>query len=286
MKELTDKVAVVTGAASGIGRALADRFASEGMRVVLADVDQEGLESVGGELESRGASIFLRPTDVANADDVEDLAADAAAHFGDLHVVCNNAGIVSPYAAAWEKSAAEWERVVGVNLFGVIHGIRAFVPRLLEHGKDAHIVNTASAAGLISGPFSADYLVTKHAVISLSESLFLELRASDAAVGVTVLCPGFVNTRILESLPERFNGTVARRDELETTYEEHRKMVTVATPPEDIAAEVVSAIHEQRFAILPDEELEPIARHRLECLLGGETPSDATAAEPEEDGSS
>ena len=193
MKELKGKVAAVTGAASGLGRSMALAFAAEGMDLALADVDEvEPLVGAG-----RGAG-ERRPRDHAKVD-VSKAAADRglprpdADAPGGVHVVCNNAG-VSPLGAVWENSAADWQWILGVNLWGVIHGVRAFAPHLIAQ-DEGHIVNTASVSGLISPPGSGAYNVTKHAVVALSESLHHDLRERDSRVGVSVLCPAYVPTR-------------------------------------------------------------------------------------------
>ena len=187
MKELRGKVAVVTGAASGIGRALAGRFAAEGMKVVLADVEGPALAKAESELRAGGATVLAVAADVARAEAVDALAARTLEAFGGVHVLCNNAGVYAS-GLSWERPLADWEWVLGVNLWGVIHGVRAFVPIMLRQGSEAHIVNTASVAGLISGPFSAPYNVSKYGVVALSESLHYELAlAGRAGEGVRPL---------------------------------------------------------------------------------------------------
>ena len=198
MKELRDRVAVVTGAGSGIGRALAERFAAEGMRVVLADVDEARARETEALLAAHRARTLVVPTDVQRGADVEALAAHTLAAFGAVHVVCNNAGIAGWARPAWEQPLEGWEQVLGVNLWGVIHGIRVFVPIMLGQNADGHIVNTASMAGLVSSPFNAIYNVTKFGVVTLSETLHHELALLGARVKVSVLCPGWINTRILD----------------------------------------------------------------------------------------
>ncbi len=174
MKEFKGKVAVITGAASGIGRALADRSVNEGMKAVLADVEGEALAKTEAGLKASGATVLAVPSDVSQARDVAALAQKTLEVFGAVHLLCNNAG-VGTEAAIWESTLEEWEWVMGVNLWGVIHGVRAFVPLMLAQDTECHIVNTASMAGLISGPGLGAYKVTKHAVVSLSETLHHEL---------------------------------------------------------------------------------------------------------------
>jgi len=182
MKMLEGKVAAVTGAASGLGRAMALAFAGEGMHAALADVDEPGLNSTLNEVQGRGVRAFAMRVDVSRYQEVESFCSKAIAQFGATHVVCNNAG-VSPLGAVWENTLADWQWILGVNLWGVIHGVRAFVPRLLAQGE-GHVVNTASVAGLISPPGMGAYNVTKHAVVALSESLYHDLRSRGSPVGV------------------------------------------------------------------------------------------------------
>lgn len=174
MKEFKDRVAVVTGAASGIGRAMAERFAAAEMRVVLADVEEQALSKAEAELREKGAEVLSVRTDVSKGSDVEKLAQETLAAFGAVHVVCNNAGVTDQGGKIWEKTQSDWEWVMGVNLWGVIHGVRVFVPIMLDQGTEGHVVNTASMAGLMTGRLNI-YGVTKHAVVSLTESLYLEL---------------------------------------------------------------------------------------------------------------
>jgi NAD(P)-dependent dehydrogenase (short-subunit alcohol dehydrogenase family) len=174
MERLDGKVAVVTGAASGIGCALARRFVEEDMRVVLADVEQAALEHAAAELTNVGASVLAVPTDVSDADAVDHLAARVVEHFGAVHVVCNNAGVGGEHYPTWEAPLAYWEWLFGVNLWGVIHGLRSFLPLLLAQAE-GHVVNTSSIAGLVGIPYIAPYVATKHAILGMSEALFHEL---------------------------------------------------------------------------------------------------------------
>ena len=186
MREFKDKAAVITGAASGIGRAMADRCVQEGMKVVLADVELEALAKTEASMKASGATVLAVRTDVSQARDVEALAQETLEAFGDVHLLCNNAG-VGTSAAIWEITIADWEWVIGVNLWGVIHGVRVFVPIMLEQDTECHIVNTASILGLISGPGSGAYKVTKHAVVTLSETLYHELAERGKSQGLGAL---------------------------------------------------------------------------------------------------
>ena len=198
MKEFQDKVAVVTGAASGIGRALAGKCAALGMKVVLADVEESALWQAEYELQVSGAQVLAVRTDVSQADEVEALAKITFETYGAVHLLFNNAG-VGAGTTVWESSLADWQWVLGVNLWGVIHGVHFFVPRMLAQDSEGHIVNTASSAGLVSSSGLGIYKVSKHGVVTLSETLALELAAHGSKLKASVLCPEFVNTRIFDA---------------------------------------------------------------------------------------
>jgi NAD(P)-dependent dehydrogenase (short-subunit alcohol dehydrogenase family) len=274
MQALRDKVAVVTGAASGIGRALAGAFAAEGMRVVLADVEATALDEAAHAIARGGAQTIAVPTDVSKGEQVEALAVAAERAFGAVHVVCNNAG-VAVSGLSWMQTIADWEWVLGVNLWGVIHGVRAFMPRLLGAGE-GHVVNTASMAGLLSAAGMAIYDVTKHGVVTLSESLYHELRMLGSPIGVSVLCPGFVSTRIMDSArnrPAALADTLPPMPGSEQLEEVARGLVAGGMPPERVASLVVDAIRAGRFWILPHPEWKPAVRTRLEDVLEERNPS-------------
>ena len=278
MKSLDGRVAVITGAASGIGLAMAERFAAEGMKVVLADVEVEPLGRAERSLRSAGAEVLAVPTDVSKADQVDRLAQDALKAFGCIHVVCSNAGVGATSGAAfWEMSQADWEWVLRVNLWGAINCMRVFTPILLEQ-EEGHLVNTASMAGLnTSAPGAMGvYSVTKHAVVALSESLHLSLQVRGANVGVSVLCPAWVRTNINESSRNRPAEYPATQRELTPQAAAAigfiRQLVTSGMPPATIAATVVDAIRTQRFYVLPHPEALPVVRQRMEDILKGRSP--------------
>ena len=269
MQEFEGRVAVVTGGASGIGRAMAQRFAEAGMRIVLADIERDALEATAAAMRDGGAELLAVETDVSSADSVEALADRAYEAFGVVHVVCNNAGVGGANVAAYRASLMDWEWTLGVNLWGVIHGVRAFVPRMLDGGEEGHVVNTASVAGLTPLPGNAPYGVSKAGVVALTESLQLELEQRDAALRASVLCPGLVRTNIFDSSrnrpealrnpgPARTDRALARiRDEMERT----------AIAPDEVAARVFEAIGEQRFWILTHDNIDPWVRQRAEGIL-------------------
>jgi len=267
------RVAVVTGAASGIGLALSRRLASDGMRVVMADIEEPALAEAAQVLAAEGGYVLPVPTDVSRAADVEALRDRTLAEFGGVHLVCNNAGVTGPGRMLWEMTQADWDWVLGVNLWGVVNGIRTFVPALLREDA-AHIVNTASVAGLVTaalGPYS----VTKHAVVALSESLHLQLRQRSAAVGVSVLCPGWVRTRILDSDRNR-PATVAPPPEPDAVglaaREAARALVESGMDPAWVADAVVRAVRTGSFYVLTHPEMGEAVRLRAEQVLSGAPP--------------
>jgi NAD(P)-dependent dehydrogenase (short-subunit alcohol dehydrogenase family) len=274
MEDLNGKTAVVTGGASGIGSAMAERFAAEGMRLVLADVEPDALEGAVKRLSDTGAEVLAVPTDVADAVAVDTLAEATFDRFGTAHVVCNNAGVVVG-GPGWEIPLAEWEWILGVNLWGVIHGIRSFVPRLVEQGE-GHVVNTASIAGLGPLPFSAPYTATKHAVVGISASLFHELALSGSPVGVTVLCPGFLSTNLLDAArnwPDRLGPRRNVDDDPMAQFmmSVAQSMMDAGPPLSVLTEKVVDAIKKRQFLVTTDERLaNNFAASRVEEVGGAE----------------
>jgi NAD(P)-dependent dehydrogenase (short-subunit alcohol dehydrogenase family) len=276
MKTLREKVAVVTGAASGIGFAMAERFAAEGMKVVLADVEEDELTRAERTIAERGGAALAVRTDVARAADVEALARAALDRFGAVHVLCNNAGVGSDGMAVWEQSLASWQWVLGVNLWGVVHGIRTFVPLMLAGGEEGHVVNTASMAGHLSLPFLSIYDATKHAVVTISESLHHELQMTGAPIKASVLCPGFVRTRIIDSgrnRPPELYDDARRSEAAQAMQETFRALVETGKDPADVAGCVVDAIRAERFWIFPHPEMLEALRQRLDGILAQENPA-------------
>jgi NAD(P)-dependent dehydrogenase (short-subunit alcohol dehydrogenase family) len=276
VKKLRGRVAVVTGAASGIGRALAERFAREKMKVVLADVEEPALAEATRALTKRGAKALGVPTDVSSAADVERLAAKARDAFGAVHVACNNAGVITG-GTLWESPLVDYAWLLDVNVWGVINGIRTFVPILLEQ-EEGHLVNTASMAGLTSLPFSGIYHMTKHAVVALSECLYHELRVKGARVGVSLVCPEGVATRIDEAsrnrpAEQRGPGAGGATPEGELVMKALAETVRRGVAPEVIAERTLAAIREDRFYVLPDDGWRRMAETRSEDVRLGRNPT-------------
>ena len=278
MKEFQGKVAVVTGAASGIGRALAERCAQEGMKVVLADIEESALMQANQELAAQGAQTLAVPTDVSQAREVETLARKAFETYSAVHLLFNNAG-VGGGKSAWESTLADWEWVLGVNLWGVIHGIHFFVPRMLEQRSEGHIVNTASMAGLTCGPGQSIYKVSKHGVVSLSETLYYELALRGASLKVSVLCPGFVHTNVLDSQrnrPARLQNAPdgkASPPQAEAVRQRMQQAVREGMPPQQVADIVFGAIREERFYILTHPDWKVAIQIRMEDILQERNPT-------------
>jgi NAD(P)-dependent dehydrogenase (short-subunit alcohol dehydrogenase family) len=271
MNELGGKVAAVTGAASGLGRAMAQAFASEGMHVALADVDEAGLSGTRERVSSLGVRTCSMRVDVSSASDVDAFAARTVRELHAVHVVCNNAGVALS-GAAWENSEAEWQWLLGVNLWGVIHGVRAFAPRLIAQ-DEGHIVNTASVAGLISPPGMGAYAVSKHAVVALSEALHHDVRERGSHVGVSVLCPAYVPTAIADSDKNRF--AVEKSKERLAKEAALRKAVAAGKlSADDVARAVVAAVKDNRFYVLTHPAIKAAVRARMEDVLDERAPRD------------
>jgi len=278
MKEFQGKVAVVTGAASGIGRALAERCAQEGMRVVLAGINEQTLMQASQELRDEGASVLAVQTDVSKAGDVEALAQKAFDTYGAVHLLFNNAG-VGAGTIIWESTLADWEWTMDVNLWGVIHGIRAFVPRMIAQDTEGHIVNTASIAGLTSGPGLGIYKVTKYGVVTLSETLYHELALRGAKIKTSVLCPGFVKTRIMDGArnrPARLQNDPAEvkmGPESVALIQFMLQAVEAGMSPEQVADIAFQAIRDETFYILTHPETKEAIRVRMEDILQERNPT-------------
>ena len=276
MKQFKDKVAVITGGASGIGLALARRAAAEGMKIVLADIEDGALAAAAAELKGAGAQVLTVKTDVSRAEGVENLAAQTLQAFGGAHLLFNNAGVGGVRVKTWQASAKDWEWVLGVNVWGVIHGVRVFTPIMLRQGDECHIVNTASAAGFVSMASTAPYAVSKHSVVTLSEVLYHDLKADNAKVGVSVLCPAWVGTNIWNSQrnrPEDLRDHAdtpeerARREEVRILL--HKGKVTAA----DVADMAFEGVANDLFYIFPHPKIRRDIQTRMEDILALRNPT-------------
>ncbi len=287
MTTLEDRVAVVTGAASGIGLAMATRFAAERMKVVLADVEESALEHAVAVLSDKGADVIGVQTDVSSAESVEALASRAIETYGAVHVLCNNAGVAGDLdfrsnrrARVWEQPIEDWEWTFAVNLWGVVHGLRAFVPQMIEHGEPGHIVNTASQAGLMSGAGGVIYGATKHAVVRITEALYQQLLLDESALSASVLCPGIIRTRIFSSgrnRPEegQTGGSGADAPSEEAAREADRAWMADGLEPAEVADDVLRAMRAQQLYVLTrDVPRDPI-RTRMENILEQRHPEPA-----------
>ena len=280
MKEFKGKVAVITGAASGIGRGIAERCVSEGLKVVLADIDEANLTKAEAELKTSGGTVLGVRTDVSKRSDVELLARRAVDAFGQVHLLFNNAGVAAG-GPPWEATWNDWEWVIGVNLWGVIYGVKVFTPLMLAQNTECHIINTSSAAGLIAGGFSAPYTVTKHAVVALSESLYLTLQQRNSLVKVSVLCPGLVRTNIANAErnrpPELRNEPVTMTPEMQAGLAAFKAAMEASMPPFQVADVVFDAIRKEQFYILPHSEWTEVIQLRTDKLLRMENPQSPAA---------
>jgi NAD(P)-dependent dehydrogenase (short-subunit alcohol dehydrogenase family) len=275
VQDFEGKVAVVTGAASGMGRAFAERFANEGMKIVLADIEAGPLETAVAELRQAEHDVIGVVTDVSKQESVAEMARRATEAYGKVHVLCNNAGVDGFLGTIWESTPRDWQWTFGVNFWGVVHGVTAFMPILLAQDEEAHIVNTASATAIVPG--SNIYSVTKHAVLAYSEAVYAQLKQQNARVGISALCPGTVNTNL-------FFGGRNRPDELRNPGESPdnepgaearimlRGVLAQSIPPSDVAGMVVDAIRAERFYVLTDDDWSETSRLREEAILSQGVP--------------
>ncbi len=272
MKQLKDKVAVITGAASGFGREFAILCAQEGMRVVMTDVDEKGLAETTDKLPAGTQSLALK-CDVSKAEQVDAIANQTWSEFGAAHLLFNNAG-VGVAGPAWAATLEDWKWVLDVNVMGVVHGIRSFVPRMLEQRDECHVVNTASVAGLLSVPGSSVYCVSKHAVVTLSECLYQDLRQAKASIGVSVLCPAYVNTGIADSARNR-PAELAATNPLAAAYEERVRQATRAgrLSASDIARSTLEAVKSDHFYILTHPAIKGAVEMRLRDIIEERSPA-------------
>lgn len=279
VKDFKDKVAVVTGSASGIGRGIAEHCVQEGMKVVLADIDQDGLDTVVGELKAKDASVLAVQTDVADASAMEALAQQTIDEFGAVHLLFNNAGVTGGNVAT--STLAEWEWVFGINVWGVIHGVHFFIPIMTAQNTEAHIINTASLAGLIS--FEGIYGVSKHTVVALSEALHHDLTTANSKIKVSVLCPSVVNTNIGTNrhrppeLQNESNDTVISPEQ-EQMQQKIRDKFAAGMSPKQVANHVFKSIENEDFYILTHPEFNSLIQMRTDDILQGNHPKSTVLA--------
>ena len=275
MKDFAGKTAVITGAGSGIGAALADLAASEGMNLVLADINLGDLETVAGRMPA--ATTVIQRADVADADAVQALADLAWDRFGEVSLLCNNAGVVpgGRHRNVWEFTVEDWRWAFGVNVDGVVNGIRSFVPRMLAEGRPGHVLNTASVAGFVSGAGSAVYGASKHAVVRLTEALYAGLRDAQAPIGVTMLCPGLVATRIYDaerSRPDHLRSGAGKPEEAEALQSIADDLYRSAPSADHVAAQAFDGIRNDRFYVFTSDRFDAPIRSRTDAILARRNP--------------
>lgn len=276
MNNFNGKTAVITGAASGIGLALAKHAAVQGMNVVMADIDETALSAAVDQLKLPDDRVLARRTDVRHADEIKALADAAYAKFDAVHLLFNNAGVALA-RTTWEHTVADWEWILQVNLWSVVHGISEFLPRMQAQGGPAHIVNTASVAGLVSNPGMAAYNVSKHGVVTLSETLSLELQMTQSPIGISLLCPAWVPTGIGNSERNR-PSDVAQTNPIEGLTAQLNKRIGKAIASgqltaDDMAQETFNAIAEQRFYVIPHSYMVPVIETRMKEILTQQNPT-------------
>ena len=277
MKDFKDKVAVITGAANGIGFGIAERCAQLGMKVVLAGINEANLAKAEEQLKSSGATLLSVQTDVSKRKDIETLAQKTLDTFGAVHLLVNNAG-VGAGSSVWESTWEDWEWVVNVNLWGVIYGVKIFTPIMLAQNTEAHIVNIASVTGLLPNYPIAPYQVTKHAVVGLTESLYYSLAQRNAKVKVSLVCPGWVKTSILKSgrnrPPELQSNpdTTADKKSMVTAFRKMKESLEAGMSIQELADHVFRAILDEQFYVLSHPEHTPDIKERMDNILQQKNP--------------
>lgn len=271
------KVAVVTGGGSGIGEAMALRFAREGMTLIVADIDGEAAGRVSAAIEAAGGTAMAACADVSRQQDLDGLADLAWSRFGAADLVCANAGVVPAgrHRAVWDYPLEDWKWSLDVNLMGVVHTIRAFIPRMIERAAPAHFVTTASVAGLVSGPGSAVYSTAKHGAVRVTEALYASLREMGLPIGVTLLCPGLVNTRIYQSERSRPSGLQPRTGAAEETPELQAiadDLYRNALSPGAVADQLFDAIRDGRLYAITSDNYDRAISDRAEAVLSRSNP--------------
>ncbi len=283
MKDFPQKTVVITGAGSGFGREFARKGASLGMNLVLADVQKDALMAVADELTSKGAKVIAEVVDVSKGAQVDALAVAAKKAFGNVHLLFNNAGVAAG-GLMWEHTQADWEWVLGVNVWGVIHGVRAFVPAMLAHGEAGHIVNTASVAGLLSAPTMGVYNVSKHSVVALSETLYNDLRLVKSKLGASVLCPAFVPTGIHLShrnRPEDLAGGEPTASMVASQKASEKAVTSGKVSAVEVGELTFKAIEEERFYIITHQKIMNSVKLRLDDVAQQRNPTDPFTYKPD-----
>jgi NAD(P)-dependent dehydrogenase (short-subunit alcohol dehydrogenase family) len=269
LHRLTGKYAVVTGAANGIGRSLVEELVAQGVSVCLADIEQDELERTTAEISKAavsGVRVFAQVTDVSDPVSVQSLAAAVTTRFGEIDLLCTNAGVTSPYGGAPDETPlADWHRQMNVNLFGIVHCLQAFLPDLRKKSSPSHVLITASSSGILPTANRAAYCASKHAVVGLGESLFLQLKTTN--IGVTLLCPGITATRLLESDLNRPDGKPGRPL--------NPALLAKAKSPRDVARMAVEAVKSGRFWVLTHDDLGPAVIERAAAMAAGALPPDS-----------
>lgn len=271
MKEFEGRTAVITGGASGMGLAFAKRFAEARMNVVLADIEENALQSAVTYFEERQQPVLGVVTDTMRRDSIANLLAESTARFGKMHVLCNNAGVVNggPPTPIWKLPDVDWDWVMGVNLYGVLYGLQTFVPHMLEHGEPGHIVNTASVAAFMPG--GGPYGVSKYGVVLLSEALQGDLKSAQSEINASVLVPGWVNTRIDEAERNR-PGDLANARNPDGVGLQIGDTLTQGMAPETVAEMVFDAIENERFYILPHPGWDDVVTSHAQAVVARQGP--------------
>lgn len=274
MQDFTGKIAVITGAASGIGRALAAKAGEEGMGLVIADIDPQALQQLANQLSDTGVEVLCQVSDVSNYDSVQALADAAYKRFGRVDILFNNAGVLLS-GFCWERSLQDWQRIMGVNFWGVLHGIKAFVPRMIEQSGDGHIVNTSSLAGLLASPLMGPYTVGKQAVVALAETLHYELAMINSSLKVSVVCPGPVATDIANSDTGAGAGGGAPlpEDSAQQNLQDFLSAGIAAGISAQQCADIVfQGIRRQQFWIFTHEDFKDSYRDRVDSVFNNTNP--------------
>tara|TARA_Y100000591_G_scaffold195378_1_gene169123 strand:+ start:343 stop:1221 length:879 start_codon:yes stop_codon:yes gene_type:complete len=279
MKDFKGKTAVITGAASGIGYALAEKFANEGMNIVLADIEQDALKIAVKKISDIGVESFGINIDVMHKDSVEHLFNESVKAFSKVHILCNNAGVASTVVAdgIWELDEKDWDWVLGVNFYGTLYGIQSFVPHMINHKEEGHVLNTISLAGILPG--EAIYGVSKHAALALSESLWQGLKNIKSNIGASVLCPGFVNTNIIESNRNRPDHLSSSNKTNFILKKLASSVLKRGKEPNEIADTTFDAIKQNNFYILPHTSYDEMIKERFSRILARTEPQSADMQE-------